>query len=496
MEKNAFIQLDNVTKEYPGVVALNKVSFTITPNDIHALVGENGAGKSTIIKILGGLERPSSGTLRVRGKDYKYLTPKLSQELGIAVIHQELMILPELSVAENLFLGQVPRFVNWSSVYERAQTILRRLGLDDINPKQPAGELTVAQQQMIEIARAVSRNASLLILDEPTSSLTAVETEVLLRLLESLRDEGTSIIYVSHRMKEVFDICNTITVLRDGNMITSKSKDDISSGEVIQLMVGRPVENFYVRNQPARHGEELLAVRDLTRRGYFYNVSFSLRAGEILGFSGLIGSGRTEVMRAVVGLDKYTSGEVVFNGSTWDKPTVARSINEGLIYLPEDRKSEGMFTKLDIIDNICSILLREVSSVGVISRKKTRNLSENIVETYSLRLGGLKTKGGQLSGGTQQKIILARALALRPKVLILDEPTRGIDVGAKQEIYRLLNQLTEMGTGIILISSELPEVLGLSDRIVVMREGYVVGELERNQATEQSVMDLAIGYAV
>lgn len=496
-EKKIVLRMEDITKDFSGVRALDQIQFELREGEIHSLMGENGAGKSTMIKLLAGIYQPTEGQIYVDGEQVKITDVPVSKELGIAVIHQELSLVPEMTVAENIYLGRMPvnhlGFVDDKKLREDARQVLKELGLEEIiEVSAKPADLTIAQQQMVEIARALSIQAKILIMDEPTASLTNREIEHLLDFIMQLRDNGVAIIYISHRMDEVFKISDRITIFRDGQYIGMKAINEITYDDTVRMMIGRELSDVYpaVTGKP---GKEILRVEGMNDNRRFKNISFALSAGEILGFYGLVGSGRTEVMRAIFGIDTYEAGKIYLDGQevTIKKPKDA--IDLGIALAPENRKEQGLILMRDIKYNTVIAILSSIIR-GIKTDKKKE---EEIVDKYMKRLNVKATSSAhitaELSGGNQQKVVLAKWLATEPKVLILDEPTRGIDIGAKFEIYKLITELADMGMGIIFISSELPEVMNLSTRLVIMHEGKKMGELGREELTEETVLKYATG---
>lgn len=490
------LRMVDITKTFPGVRALDRVTFEVYPGEVHGLVGENGAGKSTLMKILTGALQPDEGVIELRGQPVKVPNPRAAQLLGIAIIHQELAVLPELSVAENIFLGREPTgrlgLIDWPRLYRQTEALLDRLGIE-LDPRTRVGDLTIAQQQMVEIAKALSLDADLLAMDEPTSALTERETEILFRLIHSLRDQGVTIIYISHRMEEIFQICDRVTVLRDGQHIATRPIHELTPEEVVRLMVGRPITEMY-----PPPGEEFgpvrLEVRDLYRPPRLNGASLTLRSGEILGLAGLVGSGRTDLARAIFGVDPVERGEIRVNGRPVTLASPAEAMELGMGFVPEDRKTQGLFLNMTVRQNTVIARLKELSRfLGFIDFRRAREEARRFVEELNIRTPSLEQLVRNLSGGNQQKVIIARWMARAPAILILDEPTRGIDVGAKAEIHNLMRHLANQGVAILMISSELPEVLGVSDRILVMREGRIVAEFSRDEASQDKVMLYATG---
>lgn len=491
------LEMKNISKNFSGVKALRNIHFDLRRGEIHALMGENGAGKSTMIKMLAGIYDPSEGEIFVDGKKVEIADVAKSKSLGIAVIHQELSLVPHMTVAENIFMGRMPTtkfgLVDDKQLHQDALAVLTKLGLQDIiSTYAYAGDLTVAQQQLVEIARALSVDSKILIMDEPTASLTDREIDSLLDFVVQLKKSGVAIIYISHRMDEVFRISDRMTILRDGEYIATKNTAELTYDDVVRLMVGRDISDVFP-SVTVKPGEELLRVEHLNRGKMVQDVSFTLRKGEVLGFYGLVGSGRTEIMRALFGVDAGAEGKVFLEGKeiTIKKPKDA--IDAGIVLAPESRKEQGLVLIQDIKYNTVLTILDEI-----IKGIKTNKAKENqIVDEYMDKLKIKATSSAhivqQLSGGNQQKVVLAKWLATNPKVLILDEPTRGIDVGAKFEIYKLVTQLVDSGVGVIFISSELTEIIHLCTRVYVMREGEMMGEIDRCDLTEELVMKYATG---
>ena len=483
-------------KHFGGVHALRGADLTLRAGEVHALVGENGAGKSTLINILAGAIRRDSGEIALAGEDADFRSPAESQRKGIAVIHQELSMLPTLSVAENLFMGRMPArrgLVDWHSMRDRAALLLGEVGLD-VDPRTRVSELGVSHRQLVEIAKALSLGARLLIMDEPTASITEHETQRLLELVRRLRANGVAILYVSHRFAEVFSIADRITVMRDGSTIRTLDRSATSPGEVVALMVGRDLAASS-RHRGGTHGDVVLELRELSRGGMIDKVSFTVRRGEIVGMAGLVGAGRSETARIIFGAEKRDTGEILLDGRpvTFDSP--ANAIAAGIAMCAEDRKQLALFMDESVRWNISIARLAALNSAGFVRRDAESEMAGGFVERLRVRAPALTTLVRQLSGGNQQKTVLARWLATQPKLLILDEPTHGVDVGAKAEIYALIRGLADQGIAVLLISSELPEVLDLSDRIVVMREGSVAALLDADQADERTIMMHATGTA-
>lgn len=486
--------MHSVYKAFPGVQALDDVNFDVLPGEIHALVGENGAGKTTLMRILSGEMPPDSGSISWNSRPVEVQSPAAAQALGISVIHQELAVVPYLDVGTNIFLGRepgsrLPWVIDWAGLYREAEKQLERLGLD-LDPRTPVNQLTIAQQQMVEVVKALSLDASLIVMDEPTSALTEREVEALFAHMVRLKEQGVSIVFISHRLEEVFRIADRLTVLRDGGQIGTHSLANLSEDEVVRMMVGREVTLTIDRTRTAEQ-EVVLRVEDLWCGDEVRGVSFELHRGEILGFAGLVGAGRTALMEAIFGARKTSSGRLWIEGEPVEIRTPAHAIDHGLGFVPENRKEQGLFLNMAVGQNIVMAALKRLSRFGILRRRAIREFAGSLVERLDIRTAGLDQRVRNLSGGNQQKVIIARWLGLEPKILILDEPTRGIDVGAKSEVHALLNQTAAIGQSVLMVSSELPEVLGLSDRILVMTEGELVAELDPKRATPDDVMSAA-----
>ena len=491
------MRMEGIEKSFPGVKALQGVDLSVERGEVHALLGENGAGKSTLLKILAGAYRKDAGNIYVDGSKVEFNDPKHARELGIAIIYQELSILPHLSVAENIFLGRIPRrqrnrwLIHWKECYERSRELLDRLGLG-IDPRLLACRLKVAEQQMVEIAKALSHNAKIVVMDEPTTSLTTREVETLFTTVRLLREHGVSVIYVSHRLVEVKEICDRATVLRDGRLIGTVRVAETGEKDWVRMMVGRDLDQIFPRSHVER-GKETLRVSNLTTRK-LKDVSFSAHQGEILGIAGLVGAGRTTLARAVFGADKIvSSGTIEIDGKAVMMRKPSTAIQNGVALVPEDRKGQGVVLSLAVKENITLANLNGVSRAGQLKLAVERRVAKEYVQTMRIATPSINQETVNLSGGNQQKVVLAKWLYTSSRVLIVDEPTRGIDVGAKAEIYALLHQLVKQGSTILMISSELPELIGMSDRIVVMHEGRIAGQLSRDQFSEEAIMVYAAG---
>ncbi len=490
------ISFDSITKTFGGTTALDNVSFSLERARVHALMGENGAGKTTLAKVLAGIHRPDRGRMVIDGETVRFATPRDARHAGIGMVHQELAFCPDLSVAENLCLGRYPTktrvFLSRTAMAEKAREMLRDIGAD-VDPRTPMRDLPVARQQVVQIAAAVGTGADILVFDEPTSALSEGETRHLFDLIGRLKAGGVTILYVSHRMAEVFDLCDSITVLRDGRFVGSLQRSDADQDTVIRMMIGRELEAYFPRHAAAPAAQQLLEIDSLSSPGRFEGVSFSVRAGEIVGFAGLVGSGRSEVAAAVLGLDRQATGSVVLDGNELMGQSLRRRIAAGLGLVPEDRKRQGLALGLSCRINFSLTQLDRLRRFLFIDRKREREMLRSAFADLSIRASGYDAPASSLSGGNQQKIVLAKWLSRSSRVLILDEPTRGVDVGAKAAIHALIDALAQRGMGIVLISSELPELLHLSTRILVMRGGRIVGELPREESTQDRLLRMMAG---
>jgi rhamnose transport system ATP-binding protein len=494
---NTLLQLTGITKSFAGVHALKGVSFDLRAGEIHGLVGENGAGKSTLIKIITGAHQPDSGTIEIDRQPVIHNDPVRSRALGVAVIYQKPALLPDLTVAENIALGLEGRGawrrVDWSSRRARAKELLARVG-STISPKAPVHSLSMPEQQLVEIARALGANARILILDEPTASLSDREVERLLQVLRDLRSQGVGIIYISHRLEELHQIADRVTVLRDGSSIATRPISEVTPAELIRLMVGREITAIFPK-QTVEIGQAVLELHTLgCRASGVRDISFEVRAGEIVGLAGLVGAGRTELARILFGLTPADEGEIVWYGKPVKVTSPAQAVELGIAYVPEDRRRHGVILEMPVATNATLAVLNQISSYGWINFHHERSLAADYVKRLQVKTASLATPVGDLSGGNQQKVAISRWLATQPKLLILDEPTQGIDVGAKAEIHRLMGELAGAGMAILMISSELPEILGMSDRIIVMRAGAIAGMLNRAEATQERILSLALGH--
>lgn len=490
MDNNYILTLKNITKEFPGVKALDDVTINIERGTIHGLVGENGAGKSTLIKVLAGIYQPNKGEIILDGKPCRFNSPIEARRAGISVVHQEIKLAEPLSVAENMFLGNVQLkngLVDWKGMRRRAREIVEDLGMDiDINAQ--VSSLTVAKKQIVEIMHAINNNSRILIMDEPSAVLTDRELEVMFRIVKQLRDEGITIIYISHRLDEIFGLCSNVSVLRDGRHIDTIPVASVDRQGLINMMVGREMGQEYPK-EVGNVGGTILEVKNLSR-GILQDISFEVKSGEVFGISGLVGAGRTELARAILGIDKPESGEVYVRGKKVHYRTFADAIRDGLGLIPEDRKLQGLVQIMSVKRNTTLVNMKRVLRAGVISSSLEEKLSKEYANKLHVVTPSMETEVQYLSGGNQQKVVIAKWLFQNSEILFLDEPTRGIDVGAKAEIYRLINRMAKEGKTIIMISSEMPELLGMCDRIMVMHEGHKMGELNAAEATQAKIMAL------
>jgi ribose transport system ATP-binding protein/rhamnose transport system ATP-binding protein len=495
------VSLSGVSKSFGAVRALDGVDLQIMPGEVRCLAGENGAGKSTLIKILTGAIRRDSGEYRIGGREVGNPTPAEARASGVGVVYQELSLLPDLSVEENLLMGRLPAaagglWVRAAGLRGAARRMLDRVGLGALDPATPVSELPAATRQMVEVAKVLGEDARLVIFDEPTTSLSDEEAGRLLRLVLRLKEEGVSVLYVTHRLEEMFEVGDTITILRDGRLVATVPAAELDHDSLIRAMVGRPVENLYPEHRRNGAGRVLLSVRGLRRQGSEHEIDLEVREGEILGLGGLVGAGRTEILRAIFGADPIEAGEIEVDGKPLRPGSPRRAVEAGLGLLSEDRKELGLLPDLSIRENVSIADLAEVSRAGVVSSGKERSVLDRLLTGLRLRYDSYEQPVSSLSGGNQQKVLLARWLATRARVLLFDEPTKGVDVGAKADIYRLIGDLSARGLGVVVVSSYLPELLGICDRVVVVREGAVAGELDAEGATEEDVLRLASGAAV
>lgn len=496
---DCILELSHITKTFPGVKALNDVHFDLMHGEIHAIIGENGAGKSTLIKVITGVYQPDAGQIFLDGVPVEIHSTADSQKLGIAAIYQHVTCYPDLSVTENIFIGHekigpLTRKIDWKDLHQRAAELLARLDAD-FDPRALMGNLSVAQQQIVEIAKALSTNARIIIMDEPTAPLTARESEDLYRTTEGLRDKGVSIIFISHRMEDMYRLATRVTVFRDANYVGTWNLNEVRREDLIMAMVGREITQFFPKRK-LTIGEEIFKVEGFSRTGYFKDVSFSVRKGEILAMTGLIGAGRTEVCEAIYGVTHPDKGRVLLEGKELHIANPAQAIELGIGYLPEDRLRQGLVLEWELSKNVTLPTLKQFGTLGWLHPQKENAVTKELAEKLEVRAGSVFDLAATLSGGNQQKIIVAKLLAGTMKVIILDEPTKGVDVGAKTAIFNIMNDLAEMGYGIIMVSSEMPEVLGMSDRIVVMRDGRVAAIMDTARSTQEQILRAAMPETV
>jgi len=487
---------ENISKNYPGTKALENINFSISSGEVIGLVGENGAGKSTLVKIISGVIKKDNGIMLYKDKLYEPDSPQYAQNLGIVTIHQELSLCPNLNVAQNLLLGNEPRiknktvFTDSKQLRKKSSYILKEIGFHNIDISKPVSELSIASMQMIEIARALSRDASLILMDEPTSSLADDEVNTLFEIVRKLKNKGIAIIFISHRLQEVINISDKIVVMRDGHISGFLERYEFNEKAIIQLMVGRGINLFSKENITS--GDSILKIKNISDSKLVKDVSLTVKKGEIVGLAGLVGSGRSEVAHIIIGARKFTQGKILINDSEVKIKNPMDGINHGIALVPEDRKIQGLILNLSVKDNITLPVLNKIGKMfGIINRKMQSGIAKKFIKSFSINTRNIQQIVSTLSGGNQQKVVLSKWLSTEPKVLILDEPTRGIDVGSKAEVHKIMSHLTKKGIGILMISSELPEILGMSDRIVVMCQGRVTGELSRNEANEEKIMSLA-----
>lgn len=500
MDNILALKMKGITKAFPAVVALNNVDFDVKKGEIHALVGENGAGKSTLMKILGGVYMPDKGNMEINGKRVKITCPLDSLKNKVGIIYQEFNLVPSLSIAENLFVGKEilkTKFghLNKGEMLTQAQLVMAKLGLDNVNCSTEVRKLSVAVQQLVEIGKAIFNDIDILVMDEPTAVLTDKETHRLFELMKDLKEKGISIIYISHRIEEVIELCDRVTVLRDGEHISTldNSCNKVSKEEIVRLMVGRDLKDYFPKKNSQTRDENILEVANLSKNGVFNKINFNLKKGEILGFAGLVGAGRTEIMKSLFGAMKVDSGEILLDGAKLhiDSPDTAKKA--GIGFVPEDRKREGVVLKMSLGDNICLSNEDKINTFGHIVQTKKKNMVEKFIGSLSIRPPIPDRLIKDFSGGNQQKAVIAKWLAINPKVIILDEPTRGVDIGAKVEIYNIINKLADQGVGIIIVSSELLELLGMCDRIIVIHEGEITGEFIKEEFDQEAIMKAAAG---
>ncbi len=493
------IDMQNICKIFGGVKALQNVSLQIKPGEIHALIGENGAGKSTLMKILSGAYKRDSGDIYINGQKVDINKPKDGIDNGISIIYQEFALIGSLTVAENIFidnLSESGRFINWKKLHEKARNVLDSLGFSNIPANKAVSELSVAHQQVVEICKALARKSSVLILDEPTAVLATSEVEQLFKLLNELRDEGVAIIYISHRLEEIFRLCDRITVMKDGCYVGTYETSEMDDKKLVNLMIGRTLESYFPERE-SNIGKTLLKIDNIKSGKIVKDVSLEVHEGEVLGISGLVGSGRTETMRAIFGADPLDSGKIYLNGKAIKVKSPMSAVKQGIGLLPEDRKAHGVLLNMPIRNNITLTRLKSfIGPFGIINKKKETAYINDMVKKLAIRAGSIENNVNSLSGGNQQKVAISKLLASDCKVLILDEPTRGVDVGAKIEIYKIINSLVDQKYAVIMISSEMMEIIGMCDRAIVMRNGSVAGELQKDHLSEQNLINYSMGVNV
>jgi ribose transport system ATP-binding protein len=489
------LEMRNISKTFPGVKALSNVQLTLYPGEVHALMGENGAGKSTLMKILSGAyQADPGGEIKIGGKVLVTNGPLQSRAAGVAIIYQELALSPNLTVAENMYLGREPSksgLIDRATMFRDAGAVLIRLGAT-FSPQTLVSSLSIAERQLVEIARAVHANAKILVMDEPTTALSSRETDRLFATVRQLRTDGLAIVYISHRMAEVYELSDKVSILRDGTYVGTISRDEMTPDLVVRMMVGRDISSFYKKDHRFKaNAPPILEVKDIRDGRRVHGVSFELHAGEVLGLAGLVGAGRTELARLLFGADPHTGGEIKLGGQAVNITSPQQAIEAGLVYLTEDRKAEGVLLDMSAKDNINLMIIGKDAKGGVLDRSRMLSRAKNAIAAMTIRVASPETTVGSLSGGNQQKCLLSRLLETKPLVLILDEPTRGVDVGAKSEIYRIIDDLAKSGAGILVISSELPEVVGIADRVIVMREGHLEGQLDGENIDQEKIIALA-----
>jgi rhamnose transport system ATP-binding protein len=498
-EQQPILQLEHIYKSFAGVHALEDVSFNLLPGEIHALVGENGAGKSTLVKVITGVYQPEKGQIIFQGKPIAFSSTLAAHQHGIAAIYQDLNLFPDLNIAENIFMGHMPvnpkiKAVDWNQMYQQSGEILHSLGVD-LNPKSRVLGLSIAQQQMVEIAKALSVNAKILLMDEPTSTLTLRETDELFRIVRQLREAETAIIFISHRLEEVFEIADRVTVLRDGQYVGTEQVSAITQDDLIRMMVGRALDRLFPK-EDVEIGEVVLKVEGLSKEGVFERISFELHRGEILGLAGLVGARRTDVAEAIFGIHPADNGTIQIDQHSVNIRDPKDATQLGIAYIPEDRQQHGLVLPINLTHNITLPILEQFAQHSWLDQQAERSTAQEVAHRLEVRAAGLWQKAQELSGGNQQKVVLAKWMATQPRILILDEPTHGIDVGTKAAIHQLMSHLAGEGLAILMISSELPEILGMSDRILVMCEGRLTSEFSREEATQEKIMTAAVARTV
>lgn len=492
--KNKLLELENISKSFPGVRALTNVDFDLLAGEVHILAGENGAGKSTLIKTIAGNHHQDHGTIKINGEEVDVQSARQAQELGIATIYQEFALISELTIAQNIFLGHEPKkgrfIIDWKKMFQEAEDLMKNLGID-INVRAKVADISVSHRQLVEIAKAMSFDSKVMIFDEPTGALTSRDIEFLFDLIRNLKARGIGIIYISHRMEEIYEIGDRITVLRDGQKISTYDVVDMDLDKIIFDMTKQMIDHKHMRTFDHDIGETMISVKNLRRHGVLEDVSFSVRRGEIVGFYGLIGSGRTETAKAVFGLDRADGGEIYIGGQLV-KPKPTRSVESGVAFIPEDRNEEGLCLNLTVRENTLHSAMRNIFRLGLVSKKKEKKLTSKMIGDLNIKTPSTEQIVNYLSGGNKQKVVLSKWLLKDQKIFIFDEPTRGIDVGAKAEFYKIINDLVSHGAAVIMISSEIPEILNMSDRILVMRRGRIAGKYERKEATQEKLLQSAL----
>jgi ABC-type sugar transport system ATPase subunit len=489
------LEMKGISKTFPGVKALSDVNLSVRKGEVHALVGANGAGKSTLMKVLSGIIQADEGEIFFKGEKVKITSPLVAQQMGISIIHQELNLVPSLSIAENIFLGRLqgrPYKINWKQVNEKAAELLTQVGAD-MAPKTLVKNLTIAQMQLVEIAKALSFQPQLMIMDEPSAVLSGPELARLFDTIASLTQNGVTVIYISHRLEEIFQICDRITIMRDGRMIETREVENITRDDIIRGIVGRDLSEEYPPRESIEIGEEILTVKNLSSKNVLHDISFGVKRGEILGLAGLVGAGRTEIARCIFGADGYDKGQIIYKGAEIKVKSPKRAISLGIALVPEDRKAHGLITKFPIRPNLTMSGLGKIGNrIGFYSAKKERKISEELVDQLNVKTPSVEQIALNLSGGNQQKVVVGKSLFSEADVLILDEPTRGVDVGAKREMYLIIRELARKGKAVVFISSDWEELIALSDRLVVVHEGKVKGELDGAEASPDKIMQLAL----
>jgi rhamnose transport system ATP-binding protein len=484
------LELEHISKKFPGVQALNDVHFNMLPGEVHALLGENGAGKSTLIKVISGVHKPDTGEIRVNGKSVSFNNPREALDKGIATIYQELLLYPELTVAENIFMGHTARnrvgMIDWNQINKQAREILDSLEITTLDVTRRVGSLNVGNRQRVEIAKALSQDARILIMDEPTAALTEADVQSLFNIVRLLRERGVGIIYISHRMQEVFLLADRVTVLRDGQYVNTKPVSETTENDLISMMVGRRIDDLYPKLS-TEIKQNVLEVRNLWRKPMTRGVNLNIRAGEIVGLAGLVGSGRSELAQVIFGIAPAESGEILIDAKPVQIKSARQAMKLGIAYVPEDRGTQGLIRQMNLRENVSLAILRTLVKGAFVDRFEERKLARSTIDQLNIRAFSAEQIVNKLSGGNQQKVVVGKWLASKPRLLIMDEPTRGVDVGAKAEIHRLMSELAQQGLAVLMISSELPEILGMSDRILVVRSGEIVAEYSREEATQENI---------